>query len=208
MRCCKNKMHDITLQAMDLGYIRLWRSGPSEEEQRAALTAVGVEPSHIEVDPLRPRRGKLRTDEAERPNDPHEGLPATIRRVRQGDRIVVHSAAVLTVGREQVREVLAAIGRKGGSLYDAAAGLTVPCPDMVEVEAFIDRAEIGWQSARTAHARKALVGIKRGPEKTKLKISDAQAEAMWHDPQAYTKRQVEDATGVKRRTLSSRFGAR
>ena len=193
---------------MKHGYIRLWRSGPTEPDQRTALIGAGVPDAKIEVDDQKPRRGKLKTDGEEDARDPTDGLPALIRRVRNGDQVVVHSAAVLTVGRDQVREALAAIGRKGGSLYDAAAAVVVPCPDIAEVEAFIDRAEMGWQSARTAHARKALVGIKRGPEKTKLKIPDAQARAMWRDPQTYTKRQVEDATGVKRRTLSSRFGAR
>lgn len=193
---------------MDFGYIRLWRSGPNEAEQRAALGSLGLsDQNHIETEARPPRRGKLKIH-AGMNDDRITGLPAVIRRLRPGDRILVYSAAVLTVGRHQVHDALLAIGRQGGCVYDIKAAVTVVCPSLPEIEAFIDRAERGWQDARISFARKALEGIHRGPQKTKLKISDAKAKAMWHDQTNYTKLQIETETGVKRSTLWKRFGPR
>jgi plasmid stability protein len=112
---------------MDVAYIRATKSGPREAEQRAAAVAAGVDPANPDawyVEPA-PKRGRPAT---------FEERALAIRALRDGDRLVIHSAPRLGATEAEIRDILeqaakplgrvklgsflAAIAREAGGLTD------------------------------------------------------------------------------------------
>ena len=67
---------------MQIGYMRLSRAGPSDEEQRAALVAAGVDPTAADVWYVEPTPKRGRTAGSEE-------LALAIRALRAGDRLEI-----------------------------------------------------------------------------------------------------------------------
>jgi len=157
---------------MQVGYIRLSRSGPSRDEQEAALIAAGVVldvGSSLYVDQPS-RRGRQAT---------FDQRDEAIRALRVGDRLVFHSAPRLGQTDAEIRAAAVAVSGQGAALYDCAEG--------VEVQHHSDAGRLlAWAQAGAAKAAaermgKARQGITRRGVPPKALAGDAiaAAKAAW-----------------------------
>ncbi len=99
---------------MNIGYLRLSRSGPAEADQRAALVAAGVDPTTPDVWYVEPAPRKNRVAGSEE-------LALAIRALRAGDRLVVHSPPRLGQTEAAIRKAAAAVSAAGAVIFDCAA---------------------------------------------------------------------------------------
>lgn len=187
---------------MDYGYLRLWKTGPSENVQRAAVLAVGADPAHIVVDDQPPTRR----------HQPRAGgagattvREATIAGLVAGDRLVVACAAVLGNSREDIAKVLRWVADRDALVRDAETGQDIA--DDARRAALLDRAAEQLARGRTAKAREALAvrGGKRGPPKRPLRRPREELLAMWLNPDEYRPEEVAAAAGVSRRQIYIEF---
>jgi DNA invertase Pin-like site-specific DNA recombinase len=172
-QCVKQKMRD-SQSHMDIGYIRLQKSGPSREEQEAALLAAGVvldTMASLYVEPM-PKRGRT-AGYAERAE--------AIRALREGDRLVIHSAPRLGSTEAEIREAAAAVSAQGAVLWDCSTGAEIRHhPDAGRL---IEWAKAGALQAAQERLAKARRGITRRAV-TPLKLTGkrlARAHELWAD---------------------------
>jgi DNA invertase Pin-like site-specific DNA recombinase len=145
----KQKMRD-SQSHMLIGYIRLQKSGPSREEQEAALAAAGVVldlDASLYVEPM-PKRGRTAT---------YDQRAEAIRALRDGDRLVIHSAPRLGSTEAEIREAAAAVSAQGAVLWDCAAGLEVRHhPDAGRLVVWARAGALLAAQERLAKARKGI----------------------------------------------------
>lgn len=159
---------------MLIGYIRLQKSGPTREEQEAALLAAGVVldlDSSLWLEPM-PKRGRQATygqrDEA-------------IMALREGDRLVIHSAPRLGSTEAEIRKAAADVSAKGAVVLDCSAGLEIRHhPDAGRLIAWAAAGALQAAQERLAKARKGIT--RRGV--TPLALTGkrlARARELWAD---------------------------
>lgn len=196
-----------TVRHMRRGYIRITKTGPSPDQQRRALDAVGVtgfsdnDPIYIDQEPKRkPKEGV----------DPLPQRSAAIKALRAGDELVVSNAGRLGVSRDDILAVLAAIGRRRAAVFDAAEGRAFACsPEIADAAEFALLAQSKLQAERVAVARQAIkeFGTKSGPRPKFSKADVEDLRRMWANPDVSVEA-VEIEAGVKRRTLYRMLGPR
>lgn len=184
------------------GYIRLWKDGPTEKEQRDALRAAGVETdgmgAKVYIDNPSPSkmrlgsvslvdRGKCIAAMRLRP----EGEPP--------DELVVYSMWVLALSAIDLFSIAAQLTKTGAIIYDLNTGnrmhWTPEMAALAEAAASIQK----YQGARkTERARITLAAsdVKVGP---KRKLSGRLLDLFlqdWSDPKAGTNEQVATRHGI------------
>lgn len=159
---------------MDIGYIRLQKAGPTLEEQAAALSAAGVvldTGASLYVEPP-PKRGRTAgyVERAE-----------AIRALREGDRLVIHSAPRLGSTEAEIREAAAAVSAMGAVIWDCTAQAEIRHhPDAGRLIAWAKAGALLAAQERLGKARSAIV--KRGiPPKALSAAKMARARALWAD---------------------------
>ena len=183
-------------------YILLTKSGPTREQQMAAIRKA-VKPAKGDedyTDDLTKRRRK--TDHRFPARD------TMIRQLRRGDVVVVASPGRLGIGREDIRGALHELARKGNVLLDAITGKRLFWTDEIADHlAFLDAGarEHTADILRGARAARKAAGIVYRPEKKAL---PGDAEAVWRDTVRYTRAEAAARCGVSWRTLHNRFRGR
>ena len=192
---------------MRRGYIRITKTGPSPDQQRRALEAVGVtgfsDDDAIYIDQEKKRKPK----EGE---DPLPQRTEAIKSLRAGDELVVANAGRLGVSRDDILATLAAVGRRRASVFDAAEGRAFACsPEIADAAEFALLAQSKLQAERVAVARQAIkeFGTKSGPRPKLSKNDVNDLRQMWANPEVPVEA-VEIEAGVKRRTLYRMLGPR
>lgn len=159
---------------VQIGYIRLQKSGPTRDEQEAALAAAGVVldiMASLYVEPM-PKRGRTAT---------YDQRAEAIRALREGDRLVIHSAPRLGSTEAEIREAAAAVSAQGAVLWD--------CSVQAEIRHHPDAGRlIEWAKAGALLAAKERLGkarqgiVKRGvPPKALTGAKLTRAKALWAD---------------------------
>lgn len=171
--CVNRKMRD-SQSHMDIGYIRLQKSGPSREEQEDALAAAGVVldiTASLYVEPM-PKRGRQAT---------YDQRAEAIMALREGDRLVIHSAPRLGATEAEICEAAAAVSAQGAVLWDCSAGLEVRHhPDAGRLIAWAAAGALLAAQERLAKARRGIT--RRGV--TPLALTGkrlARAKELWAD---------------------------
>jgi DNA invertase Pin-like site-specific DNA recombinase len=159
---------------MDIGYIRLQKSGPTRDEQEAALAAAGVVldvDSSLYVEPM-PKRGRTAT---------YGQRAEAIRALREGDRLVIHSAPRLGSTEAEIREAAAGVSGQGAVLWDCSAGLEVKHhPDAGRLVAWAKAGALQAAQERLAKARRGIAKRRVTPlALTGAKL--ARAKELWAD---------------------------
>jgi DNA invertase Pin-like site-specific DNA recombinase len=103
---------------MDIAFLNLTRAGPTEAEQRAACVAAGVDPATRDAWYVQPAPKRNRVAGGDE-------LVLAIRALREGDRLVIHSAPRLGQTEAAIRAAAAAVSAAGAVIYDCAAGAEV-----------------------------------------------------------------------------------
>jgi len=159
---------------MDIGYIRPQKSGPTREEQEAALSAAGVVldvMASLYVEPM-PKRGRTAT---------YDQRAEAIRALREGDRLVIHSAPRLGSTEAEIREAAAAVSAQGAVIWDCSVGLAVRHhADAGRLIAWASAGALLAAQERLAKARRSIT--RRGV--TPLKLTGkrlARAKELWAD---------------------------
>lgn len=159
---------------MDIGYIRISRSGPTREEQEAALAAAGVVldiMASLYVEPMA-NRGRQAT---------YEQRAEAIMALREGDRLVIHSAPRLGSTEAEIRDAAAAVSAQGAVLWDCSAGVEVRHhPDAGRL---VEWARAGALLAAQERLAKARRGITRRGVSPKALTGKrlARAQELWPD---------------------------
>lgn len=159
---------------MNIGYIRLNKSGPTRAEQEAALAAAGVVldvSASLYVDQP-PKRGRTAgyVERAE-----------AIRALREGDRLVIHSAPRLGSTEAEIREAAAAVSGMGAVIWDCSAQAEIRHhPDAGRLIAWARAGALLAAQERLGKARAGIV--KRGiPPKALSAAKLARARELWAD---------------------------
>lgn len=159
--------------------MRLSLAGPTEDEQREALAAAGVDRAmrdawYVEPMPM-PKRGRQAASEE---------LALAIRALREGDRLVIHSAPRLGQTEAAIREAAAAVSAAGAVIYDCAAGAEVRHhPDAGRL--------LAWAAEGAALAAKERLGKARASKRVHA-----------GPPKALTPAQIKRAAQLRRDGLS------
>jgi DNA invertase Pin-like site-specific DNA recombinase len=159
---------------MDIGYLRLQKSGPTREEQDAALSAAGVVldiTASLYVEPM-PKRGRTAT---------YDQRAEAIQALREGDRLVIHSAPRLGSTEAEIRQAAADVSAKGAVIWDCSAGLEIRHhPDAGRLIAWAAAGALLAAQERLAKARRGIT--RRGV--TPLALTGkrlARARELWGD---------------------------
>ena len=180
------------------GYIRVWKDGPTEQEQRDALRLVGVEvddpygPVYVDAPSLREmKKGALAlTSRAE-----------CIRSMRERpegeapDELVIGAPWILAVSPSDLFGIAAKLAEKGAVIRDLSSGQVMRwTPEMAGLAAMAEQIARFQHKRKTEKARLTLATgeIRTGP-KPKLtgKLFDL-FMADWGDATAGTNEQVAD----------------
>jgi DNA invertase Pin-like site-specific DNA recombinase len=159
---------------MKIGYIRLSKAGPTREEQEVALAAAGVVldiMASLYVEPA-PKRGRTAT---------YEQRAEAIRALREGDRLVIHSAPRLGSTEAEIREAAAAVSAQGAVVWDCSASLEIRHhPDAGRLVAW---ARDGAALAAKERLGKARAGItnRKPPPKVLRGTKLTRARELWAD---------------------------
>lgn len=188
------------------GYIRVWKDGPSADEQRAALRAAGVEVdgsmAPIYFDAPSPRqmlRGAVVLVDRERCIKDMRQRPDG----EEPDELVVYTPWVLAVSPGDLFSIAAKLAEKGAVIHDLMTGQKMKwIPEMAglsDMAAMIARFQ---HMRKTEKARIALAasGAKGG---SKPKLTGKLLElfmADWGDPKAGTNAEVAKRHGVSLQT--------
>lgn len=147
------------------GYIRIWLSGPSEDDQRAALIEAGVDPDRIWTDKM-----KRRVEGVEQLPSRAEILRSGTTRKDTNDEVVIHSPAILGPDTTSITEAMTGLAK-------LEVGLRVLSIDRVfswtrenvpGLE-YLNMASEGLRQAQTSKARSASEG--KGGRKAALSPS-------------------------------------
>lgn len=178
---------------MDIGYVRLSKSGPSSDEQLAALAAAGVDlavDAALYVEPP-PKRNRTAT---------YEQRDEAIKALRPGERLVIHSAPRLGSTEAEIRDAAAAVSKQSAVIWDCSAGLEIRHhPDAGRLIAW---ARDGAAMAAKERLGKARAGItQRKPPPLALRGAKlATAKALWADA-GRSVASIAKELGVSSRTL-------
>ena len=178
------------------GYIRVWKGGPAELDQRAVLASAGIsEPqAAIYVD---------RASSDKRALSQRAGCLAEVLAGDAGE-IVVAAIWVLAVNAADLFEIAAEVSRKGVTIRDVAAGKThrwsPDVGDLAEAAAAVQKhsGQQRLEKARKTRARTGLVGGR------KPKLSGQALRAAlddWGNPNAGTNAEVASRHNVSVATL-------
>lgn len=186
---------------MHHGLIRLWPTGPSEEQQRDAIISAGALPDRIHVHDERPRKRNRIPDDPDRMTP----LERAIHVLRPGDRLVIATAPVLGNNWEGIIRAIGWIEQRGAVVLDAETGEEVS--GVAGGTAFADRAKRLLTLMRNGPGRRAVLenGIKTGPPRKDLGDRAGEILAMWKKPEEYTVNDVARAAKVSRVTLYKWF---
>lgn len=191
---------------MRIGYMRVGKLCPPEEEQEALLRRAGL----TDFSPY----GEVYKDEMPERKKAGEGKvrlrrrEAALRALREGDELVVSHEGVLGVDIDDIMFGLAEMAERGAVLHVASGGRTIRFhPAAAEG---LDAVNAGRKQQRAwsmAHARLSSTRHHRGggdgPNKKKL----AEMEAAWRDPKK-TGSQVAAEFGYSLATFHRYFGGR
>lgn len=184
------------------GYIRVWKGGPTEDEQRNALRAVGVEvdgssaPIYIdEPSPRQMKRGAaVLTERASCINDMRSRPDG-----EEPDEIVVCAPWVLAISPSDLFGVASRLAEKGAVIHDLSSGQRMRwTPEMAGLAAMAETVARFQNKRKTDQARLTLAtgDIKTGP---KPKLSGRLLDlflADWGDAYAGTNEQVATRHGI------------
>lgn len=191
-----------------LGYMRESAGLPSRKAQEEALRGAGVEDFSADGSVWYDRNPKKRKQSAG--TEPLPELALALRAMRAGDELVVANPAVLGGSRSQVFEVMQAIGKREGAIFDASTSQVIAwSPQALAVVDFCNRAETITRSAALAKARvrRAELGRTGGtPSKLTGKAKEA-ALKIWLDP-VLTGEQAAEKIGVSPSTAYRKLGSR
>lgn len=178
------------------GYIRVWKDGPTEQEQRDAMRPVGVEVDDpygaVYVDAPSPRemkKGALAlTSRAQCIRDMRERPEG-----EEPDELVIVAPWVLAVSPSDMFGVAAKIAERGAVIRDLSSGQVIRwTPDMAGLAAMAEQVARFQHKRKTEKARLTLATgeVRTGP-KPKLtgKLFDL-FMADWGDATAGTNEQV------------------
>jgi DNA invertase Pin-like site-specific DNA recombinase len=161
--------------AVKIGYMRLCAAGPTLAEQEALLRQAGIvdfgRDAPVYID--KPRRGPVATT-PERDK--------MVRYLRAGDVVVIAKASRLGTTRADRLQTMAAITKRGASIYDADTGEAVQLqPEAIQAMAFLDRGEGGAKREQAARmrARKVALGATGGRPERLQGNTKAAAAAAW-----------------------------
>ena len=187
-------------------YLMITKSGPTKDEQLALIrrTVPEAKSDEVYVDDM--------TEKYRRKDRAFEWRTRAIASLRKGDMLVVSSPGRLGIGRDDIRDVLHQLARKGNAVLDAGSGRPILWTEEVaDCVAFLDRATLEHRQGAAAVARRArsLLGITYVPQPKVMRISEAEARQMWHDRIRFpSQKDVAERCGVSTRTLYNRFGQR
>lgn len=195
---------------MRLGYMREAAGLPSRKAQEETLRAAGIEDFSDEGPVWHDKAPKKRKQS---PGiEPLPELAEALRAMRPGenDELVVANPAILGGSRGQVFEVLQAIGKRQGAVFDASTGQAIPWhPEALALLDFCNRAETLTRSFALAKARirRAELGRKGGtPTKLVGKAKEA-ALAIWLNPE-FTGDTAAEKIGISPSTAYRKLGPR
>lgn len=188
--------------AKRVGYIRMSQSGPTHEEQSAALRSAGVIGVHFDLVP-RP---------SDEPGKRYRGRAAAIAELEPGDELVIASPSRIGATRSDVLTTLEAIGARQAALFVVSMGKRlIWTPEALAVADFAGQAESESRAEVTRHMRlrKAQLGVRSGPKPKIVEGTDIWngAKVAWEDPTT-SANQVARAFNVSVPTLYRRFGAK
>lgn len=196
------------------GYIRVWKGGPSEDDQRALLREAGVEvdSAHapVYIDNLTPRQmqgGALALKSRE----------ACIQAMRERtadegpDELVVCAPWILAVSASDLFSVAAKLSERGAIIFDLNSGQRMHwTPEMAGLAGMAEAVSRFQHRRRTEKARLTLAtsDVKTGP-KRKLtgKLLDLFLKD-WRDPLSGTNREVCERHGISPNTAAKVGGNR
>lgn len=195
-----------TERSVSVGYIRLRKAGPSMKEQAAKLAAAGCPVSGIDA--------RVYIDEQSRRKQKPEDEPLperarAIRCCREGDRLVIDSAATLGVSTEDILRAVGQVGKRGAVVFDATAEELLEVSDVALAIEFAHRGgtelrkERGRQMRRKAVERGAFGAAEVRWDEKQL----AKAKSLWMNA-LLTAKEVQEKTGIPARTLYNKFGPR
>lgn len=196
------------------GYIRVWKGGPTEDEQRTLLAAAGVEVdgsfAPIYVDAPSPRKMQAGAAALEKRED-------CIRAMRERpadedpDELVVCAPWVLAVSASDLFSVAAKLAEKGAIIYDLNSGQRMHwTPEMAGLAGMAESVSRFQHRRRTEKARITLAGsdVKTGP---KPKLTGRLLDLFlkdWGDPRSGTNKEVCDRHGISPTTAQKIGGNR
>ena len=182
---------------MKRGYIRLSSTGPSENGQRAALAAAGVDDVTVEA---RLKAGAPASRRTPMRDDVVESL-------QPGDLIVIASPGCIGVGRADVLHALGQIAAAGAGIHVVSADATIYwSQEAVSAAMFAVQAEAENTQWRARHARAARAAA---GETHLIDVVRARSDvkALWRDVRL-TVADIGRRTGLSRSTLYRAFGPR
>jgi DNA invertase Pin-like site-specific DNA recombinase len=178
---------------MDIGYIRLSKSGPTGDEQEVALAAAGVVldiMASLYVEPA-PKRGRTAT---------YDQRTEAIRALREGDRLVIHSAPRLGSTEAEIRDAAAAVSERGAVVWDCSTKLEIRHhPDAGRLIAWARDGAALAAKERLGKARQGI-GNRKPPPKALRGAKLARARELWPDINRSVA-SIADELGVSPRTL-------
>lgn len=184
---------------MRRGYIRQRKSGPTPEQQKASMTASGIDTTSFEYPyiytDLLNKAGKT---------GPLRQRAGAIKSLRHGDELVVHDAATLGINADDINRAMIEIGQRGATLI-------VWKPEPREYEWTPEAAKVAGEMSSLAadaetvlrsekHQRASAKSVRIGPAKKLVGAVREIALKHWRDP-ALSARQAHAAavaeSGVK-----------
>lgn len=188
------------MAGLKIGYAYAGRSGPSMDEQRAALVAAGVVPERVYQDEFTPAR------------KPREWLPEFVRSLRPGDTAVLPGLDVLGTNRAEAVKVLRQLGGRGVGIEVLDGGVSA-APDQAGpvfalMEAFA-AAETRWTRGQWEPGLKAArQRAKGGGRKPALRGNKKTATRALYFDLTQRMEDVEEFSGASRTALWRTFGPR
>lgn len=184
------------------GYIRVWKGGPSEDEQRTLLGKAGVEVSTpnapVYIDNLSPRQmqaGALALKEREACIQAMRERPAE----EDPDELVVCAPWILAVSASDLFSVAAKLSERGAVIHDLNSGQRMHwTPEMAGLAGMAESVSRFQHRRRTEKARITLAtsDVKTGP---KPKLTGRLLDLFlkdWGDPLSGTNKEVCDRHGI------------
>lgn len=196
------------------GYIRVWKGGPTEGEQRTLLAAAGVEVdgphAPIYVDAPSPRKMQAGAAALEW----RESCIKAMRERSVGDEpdeLVVCAPWVLAVSASDLFSVAAKLAEKGAVIHDLNSGQRMRwTPEMAGLAAMAESVSRFQHRRRTEKARITLAAtdVRTGPmPKLTGRLLDLFLKD-WGDPLSGTNKEVCDRHGISPTTALKIAGNR
>lgn len=186
---------------MKRGYIRLTPAGPTENEQREALSQAGVD--SVDVEPA----AKIGDSAGRR----HALRDRVIQALELDDVFVIASPGCFGAGRADVLLGLGQIAMAGASLHVVSRAATIRwSPEAAAAAQFAAEAETEGAAWRARQARMARPSSRLGGRKSNFiegAPAYAEAKALWADA-SLSAADIVRKVGVSRSKLYRAFGPR